>query len=382
MSRSRPQFRPARRSFSAFMALVVMAALLVLPASPAGAATAVTGDTFSSTTNGGTFTEVPSPLGGSSFSYTGTAAALNAPGGAGEYEPWVDGNHAPTLSQAVTDAGDLDLVAAFDSTPVERFQLQGIIISDASNNFLRFDVHHDGTQMRCLGGEPTSSNSADHVAFDVAVSTGSAAFLRVVRTGNTFEAFVSETGLAGSYTSCGSLTKAMTITNVGVFGGNARPASGQAVPAYSALVDYFGPFVAPDSLPSQTESDVTNPSISNESLAVSNTAVTFNFEVSEPATGTAQVLSHGSVVTSTIPVAFHGGTITGLPADTNLTLRLNVTDTAGLTDTKDVAFKTSGSATAPVIEVFYGPQQTFGSPGTTQRWVNIVGNVSDPQDNL
>ncbi len=382
MSRSRPQFRTARRPLSVLMALAVMTALMVLPISPAGATTAITGDTFSATTNGGTFSEVPSPLGGSSFSYTGTAAALNAPGGGGEYQPWVLGNHAPTLSQSVTDAGDFDLVAAFDSTPAARFQLQGIIIADASNNFLRFDVHHDGTGMRCFGGEPSSADSADHVAFDVSISTGKAAFLRVVRTGNTFEAFVSETGVGGTYTSCGSLTRAMTITDVGVFGGNARPASGEAVPAYSALVDYFGPFVAPDSLPSQTESDVTDPVISNEAVTVSNTAVTFNFDVSEPATGTAQVLSHGSVVTSTIPVAFHGGTITGLPADTDLTLRLSVTDTAGRTDTKDVPFKTSGSATAPVIDVFYGPQQSFGSPGTTQRWINILGNVSDPQDNL
>jgi hypothetical protein len=32
----------------------------------------------------------------------------------------------------------------------------------------------------------------------------------------------------------------------------------------------------------------------------------------------------------------------------------------------------------PTIEVWYGPNQTFGSPGMAQRWVNVLGNVSDP----
>ena len=34
--------------------------------------------------------------------------------------------------------------------------------------------------------------------------------------------------------------------------------------------------------------------------------------------------------------------------------------------------------TAPVIDVWYGNTQSFGAIGTPQEWVNIVGNVSDP----
>ena len=32
---------------------------------------------------------------------------------------------------------------------------------------------------------------------------------------------------------------------------------------------------------------------------------------------------------------------------------------------------------APVIDIWYGPDQAFGEIGTTQGWVNILGNVSD-----
>ena len=32
----------------------------------------------------------------------------------------------------------------------------------------------------------------------------------------------------------------------------------------------------------------------------------------------------------------------------------------------------------PVIDIWYGTSQVFGNPGLAQRWVNILGNVSDP----
>ncbi len=38
----------------------------------------------------------------------------------------------------------------------------------------------------------------------------------------------------------------------------------------------------------------------------------------------------------------------------------------------------SAPAAPPVIDVWYGPEQTFGSPGVAQHWVNILGNVHDP----
>jgi len=34
--------------------------------------------------------------------------------------------------------------------------------------------------------------------------------------------------------------------------------------------------------------------------------------------------------------------------------------------------------TLPVIDIWYGDQQSFGSPGRTQTWVNVLGTVSDP----
>jgi hypothetical protein len=38
--------------------------------------------------------------------------------------------------------------------------------------------------------------------------------------------------------------------------------------------------------------------------------------------------------------------------------------------------------TPPVIDVWYGNHQTFGQPAMAQSWVNILGNVSDPQSGI
>ena len=38
--------------------------------------------------------------------------------------------------------------------------------------------------------------------------------------------------------------------------------------------------------------------------------------------------------------------------------------------------------TAPVIDVWYGTHQTFGQAGLAQYWVNVLGNVSDPESGI
>ncbi|HRX84479.1 MAG TPA: fibronectin type III domain-containing protein [Phycisphaerae bacterium] len=47
--------------------------------------------------------------------------------------------------------------------------------------------------------------------------------------------------------------------------------------------------------------------------------------------------------------------------------------TAGL-----CADRAAADGTGPTIAVWYGPVQSFGAPGLAQRWVNVLGNVSDP----
>ena len=45
-------------------------------------------------------------------------------------------------------------------------------------------------------------------------------------------------------------------------------------------------------------------------------------------------------------------------------------------DTGTVNITVDPAGSSPVIDVWYGPEQTFGSPGEAQRWVNILGTTS------
>jgi hypothetical protein len=57
---------------------------------------------------------------------------------------------------------------------------------------------------------------------------------------------------------------------------------------------------------------------------------------------------------------------------------LNISHNAGLSPSSPFFFDSS----APSIDVWYGDNQVFGSVGTPQQWVNILGNVSDPESGI
>jgi len=199
------------------------------------------GDDFnSSSLNAALWTEAGNVLGGATFAYPGGQAVLSVPQSVVAYQPWTSGNRAPTLRQDLTD-GDFDVVVVFASTPSQRFQMQGIVVADAANDFLRFDVHWDGTTMRAFAADPSISTTA---LIDVALPTmADATYLRVTRVGSNWDLLTSPNGT--DWTSRGTFIRAMTVTGLGPFVGNANPSGGAMAPAYTGSIDYFGPLPIP-----------------------------------------------------------------------------------------------------------------------------------------
>ena len=73
----------------------------------------------------------------------------------------------------------------------------------------------------------------------------------------------------------------------------------------------------------------------------------------------------------------HSVTFNGLVEGVTYHYRISVTDHVGFqSQTDDLVFTFFGNG--PVIDVWNGLSQTFGSIGQPQRWVNVLGNVSDP----
>jgi hypothetical protein len=114
-----------------------------------------------------------------------------------------------------------------------------LLIEQDSNDFLRFETHHDGSHVnmyaaKFVGGTPTPMI---HVQLDGVTPP----YLRLTRTGDQWSFSHSMDGQ--TWISAGSFTHQLTVASSGVFSGN-HTASGPS-PEHVAIVDYFFNSAAP-----------------------------------------------------------------------------------------------------------------------------------------
>ncbi len=139
--------------------------------------------------------------------------------------------------QAVNDV-DFELEAKFESLVSLQYQMQGFIIEQDAQNFLRFDVYSDGGATPRLFAAKFV-NGAPTVLANVAVPVSSPVWLRVGRVGDVWSFDYSVDGVA--WTSGSSFTHALAVSQAGVFAGN----TGRNAPAHTAVVDYVFDTVDP-----------------------------------------------------------------------------------------------------------------------------------------
>src|SRR5262249_33470519 len=101
------------------------------------------------------------PLNHANISLNGTKLILCLPAGTA-HDAWTS-NLSVRVMQAISNV-DFEVVAKFDSIPGQFSQMQGILAEQDSNNYLRFDVYHDGTTVRLfsatiVGGTATIQSS-------------------------------------------------------------------------------------------------------------------------------------------------------------------------------------------------------------------------------
>ncbi|MBI5471752.1 MAG: immunoglobulin domain-containing protein, partial [Ignavibacteriae bacterium] len=208
-------------------------ATLTVITQPAG--TIVSDDFHTGTLNNSlwTFTNpnTPSTL---SFTGMGTSDALLSiaiPGGGSGHDAWTGGNFAPRIMQTITN-GDFQAEVKFQSTPSSAYQIQGIIVEQDANNYLRFDFLHIGSGLRAYAASFVGGNPTQRI--NVATTSASNLWLRVTRTGNSWTLGVSTNGT--TFTTAGTFSHTLTVSKIGPFAGNA---TGATAPAFTALIDYF-----------------------------------------------------------------------------------------------------------------------------------------------
>ncbi|WP_172300496.1 Ig-like domain-containing protein [Pseudoruegeria sp. HB172150] len=293
----------------------------------------------------------------------------------GIHDVW-DTNMSARAMQA-TDDTDFQIETRFLTTPTQKYELQGLIVEEDSANWLRFDTYSDGSKLFAFAA--ITVDGVSERAFKVVIPQDGASYLRLTRDGDTWTFEYSADG--ENWTSAGSFDHAMTVTQTGVFAGNTGSTSG-----YTAQVDYFentaepianedGTIVPVEYPPDAVDDGLVTPTdtpfvidpvtdlLANDSDANGDTLTIT--EITQPSNGT--LTSNGDGTYTYAPNAgFEGadGFTYTISDGTN-------TDTA-----------TVSIAVGNPIDVWYGLEQSFGSPGEGQEWINILGNVAGDVETL
>ena len=160
------------------------------------------------------------------------------------HDPYVV-NTAPRLLQSIVD-GDLSLQARFDS-PVVAGQLQGLVVQESSQRFLRFDTYNSG------GGQWIFAavvwDGVPGILINQPIASATPLHLRIERVGDQWT--LSRGSDGASWTAVANFSRAMNATEAGIVAGNFGSAGN--APAHTAVVDYMfstgSPIVAEDAAP-------------------------------------------------------------------------------------------------------------------------------------
>lgn len=250
------------------------------------------------------------------------------PGGI-EHQPWTGGNFAPRLMQPMNNA-DLEIEVKFESAVSQKFQLQGIVVEQDQNNYLRFDINSDAINTKAFAGGVIGGTATTKIANTTIGSNGVVPqYMRVRREGNVWTQSYSLNGT--TWTTVGSFTQVLAPDSIGPFIGNSL---GTTIPAHTGKIDYFfntrSPIspedggIAPDPLP---------PVISNIQVTRTATTATITWSTNEPANsavshGATTAYENGTVVDSA-RVLSHAINLTGLTNGATYHFKVTSADSTG-----------------------------------------------------
>ncbi len=175
------------------------------------------------------------PVGDARVAMSGTQAVISVPAGPA-HVPWTGGNFAARLMQPTADV-DFEIEAKFETPLTERYQLEGMIVEQDPNNYLRVEFHSDGTGVKLYiasiaDGVPTTQKYQS-------VPAGPPLYLRVHRTSDDWTISYSTNGAVLSWVSLSSFNVPLAVTAVGVYAGNDSDSPQDPAPAQTAVIDYF-----------------------------------------------------------------------------------------------------------------------------------------------
>jgi hypothetical protein len=178
-----------------------------------------------------------------------------------------------------------------------------------------------------------------------------------------------------SWTSAASFTQRMVVTEVGPFAGS--HGTDGAAPAFTARVDE----VLASGEPAGPGGEFPRLAISDVSVDTATNHAPVSWVTSRDATAHVEYGPDDSYGTTTEPTTvgtWHRLLLTDLALGATYHYRIVATGPDGETvRSADATFTAADTNTGPTIDLWYGQEQPIG-PAQSQQWVNVLGNVSDP----
>nr|MDJ0737519.1 Ig-like domain-containing protein [Nostocaceae cyanobacterium] len=318
------------------------------------------------------------PVGDSNYALTGVGtedAYLElAVAGGNSHDMWFSQNQAVRVMQGTANE-DFTAEVKFESQPSQGYQIQGILVQEDANNWLRFDVYHDGSTQNIFAAATNSGNSG--VKINSSISFADASYLRVNRQGNTWTLDYSGDGI--TWTNAGNFNHTINVSEIGVFAGNA----GGNSPAYTAVVDYFfntaTPIVPEDVAPAN------QPPVANDDIVSVEPGETKTLDILSNDTD-----SDGSVAPSTITIIDQPLNGTVIPNnDGTVTYSHNGSATTSDTFTYTVADNDGDISNTATVNLTIAPNQAPTANNDTAvvttgdtLTINILNNDTDSDGNL
>jgi len=176
------------------------------------------------------------PLGDGAYSITGVNTPdawlnISVPAGS-DHDLLVGENRAPRVMQSVNDT-DFDVEAKFETGLFRRYEMQGIVIHEDDNNYLRIEFLSDGIGTRIYAAN-LSSQKVVYTDVEIGLRSIAPLYMRVSRTGNRWILFYSLDG--SDWIPYSTFPLHMAVSTIGVYSANA---TGSTSPASTGQIDYF-----------------------------------------------------------------------------------------------------------------------------------------------
>ena len=371
--------RGGRGRYSVRLVTIVASVLFlslipVVPVDTASAAESVISDGFDGSSLGATWSFVD-PVGDSSVSVSGGLLEIGVPAGT-SHDLWTGTNDAPRVLQDAPDS-DFELVAKFDSVVDSKYQMQGLLAVDDFDDLVRADVHFDGSSTRVFAA--LMSNGSASAQISKKIPDGAPVWLRLARSGDTWTVSYSHDG--SSWSTAGSFSHSLSVSQVGVWAGNHHPS-----PAFTAQVDYFLNPADPLDPGEPPPPDTTAPVVSGVDVSVGESDAVVSWTTDEPADSRVDwgetSAYEGGQVSDGVLTTSHSLTVSELECGSTYHYQITSADGSGnAATTPDATFTTAdcGSSVGPEIDVWYGLDQSFGHLSNSQVWVTIPGTATSSE---